>query len=359
MPRPPLSELTPQRIAIIKPSALGDIVHALPVVTALRRRFPESHITWIVNRSYELLLKGHPDLDATMSFDRGSLGKGVVATAMTAVRLAQKLRGGGFDLAIDLQGLFRSGLMTFATGAGRRVGLSTAREGARHFYTDVVPTPALNEGHAVDRSWRAAEALGAGEQPKQFRIPLDPEARAWAQKRLSGSDRPWLVFAIGARWLTKRWPPEHFATLARAMQERSGGTAVFVGSADEAPLAAQAIGLINGPALDLSGETSLPQLIALLAEADVVVANDSGPLHIAAALGRPVAAPYTCTEIRLHGPYGATGAVATTVACRGSYIRTCGHLSCMAELTPDRLLGSVYEALSAWPPLCQKVAQSA
>src|SRR5205823_11908683 len=193
MPRLPLTELNPQRIAIIKPSALGDIVHALPVLTALRRRFPAAQITWIVNRTYEPLLRDHPDLDATLTFDRGALKKGVVSTAMTAVRFAQMLRGGRFDVAIDLQGLFLSGLMTFATGASRRVGLSTAREGARHFYTDVVPTPALNEGHAVDRSWRAAEALGAGEQPKQFRIPLDPEARAWAQKRLSGSERPWLM----------------------------------------------------------------------------------------------------------------------------------------------------------------------
>src|SRR5205823_7058120 len=183
MPRLPLTELNPQRIAIIKPSALGDIVHALPVLTALRRRFPAAQITWIVNRTYEPLLRDHPDLDATLTFDRGALKKGVVSTAMTAVRFAQMLRGGRFDVAIDLQGLFRSGLMTFATGAARRVGLSTAREGAAHFYTDVIPTPALNEAHAVDRCWRAAEAFGAGDGHKQFRVPVASDARTWVAEQ--------------------------------------------------------------------------------------------------------------------------------------------------------------------------------
>jgi heptosyltransferase-1 len=353
MPRPPLTSLNPERIAIIKPSALGDIVHALPVLTALRRRFPKAHITWIVNRTYEPLLRDHPDLNATLAFDRGVLKKGVVSTAMTAVRFVQTLRGGKFDLAIDLQGLFRSGLMTFATGAARRVGLSTAREGATHFYTDVISTPALHEAHAVDRCWRAAEEFGAAEELKEFRIPVEPTARTWIAEQLAECERPWLVFAVGARWRTKRWPPEHFAALARAAQDRSGGTAVFVGMSDEAPLADEAIRLINGSAMNLSGQTSLRQLVAVLAEADLVLANDSGPLHIAAALGRPVVAPYTCTEIRLHGPYRARGAVATTVACRGSYIRTCDHLSCMAELTPDRIMSPLLEALAAWPPICR------
>ena len=160
--RCPLQELNPRRLALLKPSSLGDIVHALPVLTALRRRFAAAHITWIVNRSYEPLLEGNPDLDATLTFDRGALKRGVVSTAMTAVRFANTLRSGKFDLAIDLQGLFRSGLVTFATGAARRVGLSTAREGAAHFYTDVIPTPGLDEAHAVDRCWRAAEAFGRG-----------------------------------------------------------------------------------------------------------------------------------------------------------------------------------------------------
>src|SRR5947209_2962974 len=133
--RTPLSEYPASRIALIKPSALGDIVHSLPVLTALRSRYPTAHITWVVNRGYEPLLRGHPDLDATLPFDRGTSRTGLVNTAFNYARFLRQLRAQHFDLVIDLQGLLRSGLMAWASRAARRVGLSTAREGAAWFYT--------------------------------------------------------------------------------------------------------------------------------------------------------------------------------------------------------------------------------
>jgi lipopolysaccharide heptosyltransferase I len=349
--RPPLTEIDHKRIAIIKPSALGDIVHALPVLTALRERFANSHITWVVNRTYEPLLRGHPDLDAVLPFDRGA--RAAVA-AMAALRFARRLRNNRFDLVLDLQGLFRTGLMAAATGASRRVGLSSAREGATHFYTDVVEDDFST--HAVDRYWRVATALGAGMYPKQFRVPLDPAAVDWARDKFAQLPRPWLVVGVGARWLTKRWPPEHFATLIEAAQSEFGGTAIFVGTRDDAALSQVTIKALSRPSLDLTGHTTLPQLAAILALADVMLANDTGPLHLAAALGRPVAAPYTCTDVARHGPYGAfAGTVSTTVVCRASYVRTCAHLSCMSELTPERLRGPLFEALSR----CRSLSRSA
>jgi heptosyltransferase-1 len=319
------------------------------VLTALRDRFPEAHITWVVNRAYESLLRGHPNLDATLPFDRGA--RAAVA-ALAALRFARLLRNGRFDLVLDLQGLFRTGLMAAASGAVRRVGLSTAREGATHLYTDIVDDDWA--AHAVDRNWRIATALGAGDGPKRFRVPLDPAAIEWVHRQLAACPRPWLVVGVGARWLTKRWPPEHFARLIGAAQSQFGGTAVFIGTRDDAPLSRQAIGLLTGPTLDLTGATTLPHLAAVLSAADVVLANDTGPLHLAAALGRPVVAPYTCTDVARHGPYNSfAGAVATTVSCRASYVRRCDHLSCMAELTPDRLRGPLFEALSRCRPLSQ------
>jgi heptosyltransferase I len=350
-PSAPLNEIVPRRIAIIKPSALGDIVHALPVPSALRDRFPAAHITWVVNRAYEPLLRGHPDLDATLPFDRSA--RAAVA-ALSALRFARLLRNSRFDLVLDLQGLFRTGLMAAATGAARRLGLSTAREGAAHFYTDVVADDW--SAHAVDRNWRMAVALGAGNSPKRFRLTLDPNAVTWADHQLAGCPRPWLVVGVGARWQTKRWPPEHFATLLRAAQAQFGGTAIFIGTRDDALLSRRATDLLNGLTFDLTGNTTLPQLAAVLANADVVLANDTGPLHLATALGRPVVAPYTCTDIARHGPYNASaGAISTTVSCRASYIRKCSHLSCMTELVPDRLRVPLFEALSQ----CRSLNQSA
>jgi lipopolysaccharide heptosyltransferase I len=342
--RVPLRELDARRVGLLKPSALGDIVHSLPVLTALRRRFPNATLTWIVNRSYEPLLVGHPDLDETLAFDRGAARSGVGAAVATYTDFVRQLRRRRFDLLVDLQGLLRSGLMALVSGAHRRVGLGSAREGARWFYTDVVPVADYNALHAVDRYWRVAEELGVGDGPREFKVPIGDEARAWADAVLRGLPRPWVVLGVGSRWQTKRWPPGHFVALTNRARARFGGATLFVGSAEEAPLSAAVAALLTGPTRDLTGRTTLPQLAALLARADVMVANDTGPLHLAAALGRPVVAPYTCTRNHLTGPYGAAaGVVETDVWCKGSYVKRCARLECMADLTPERL----------WPPLCE------
>jgi lipopolysaccharide heptosyltransferase I len=347
--RIPLRDYSARRIAILKPSALGDIIHSLPVLTALRQRYPDAYIAWVVNRSYEELLHGHPDLDATLPFDRGASRSGPWKAACSYARFFHHFRRQQFDLVIDLQGLLRSGLMTSASGAARRVGLSTAREGATWFYTDVIPVADFNAVHAVDRYWLVAEAFGMGAASKCFRVQLQEAERRWVAAFLHECPRPWLVLGVGSRWVTKRWPPEHFAELARRAQEYVGGTVLFVGGPDETPLARATAERLTGLVRDLTGRTSLPRLAALLAAADVVVANDTGPLHLAAALGRPVVAPYTCTQVLLNGPYGAeVGAVETRVWCRGSYLKRCPRLECMAELTPDRLWPVLQGVLRAW-----------
>jgi lipopolysaccharide heptosyltransferase I len=344
-----LRDLDARRIALLKPSALGDIVHSLPVLTALRRRFPGAHISWVVNRAYEPLLIGHPDLNETIAFDRGATRSGWWSGFRTWSRFLRDLRRRGFDLVVDLQGLLRTGVMAIATGAPRRVGLSSAREGATWFYTDAVPVACHDETHAVDRYWLVAEALGVGDGPKRFHVPVPEAARAWAREQLRGCPRPWLAVGVGSRWLTKRWPPQHFAALTQWALERFGGTAVFVGGREEAALAQEARQQLIGPARDLTGRTSLPQLAAVLEQADVMLANDTGPLHLAVALGRPVIAPYTCTKVRRTGPYHAAGgAVESGVWCQGSYLKRCPRMECMAELTPDRLWPLLREVLLTW-----------
>ena len=349
MPLPPLDQLTPSRILLIKPSALGDIAHSLPVLSALRRRFPTAHLSWLVNRAYEPLIAGHPDLDATLTFDRGAMKQGWRSACRSVSSLWHTLRQGEFDLVLDLQGLLRSGLMTRATGAARRVGLAGSREGARWFYTDVLADPGRAGLHAVDRYWLVAQALGAATSPPRFHLPVAPQAAAWAESALAGLPRPWYVLAVGSRWVTKCWPPAHFGSLAGRAQAEFGGSVVFVGGPEETPLAAQVMARLPGPTLDLTGRTTLPQLVATLARADVMVGNDTGPLHVAVALGRPVVAPYTCTKAALTGPYNqAHRAIETRVWCAGSYLKRCDRMECMAELTPDRLWPTLREIVSTW-----------
>ncbi|OAI46937.1 lipopolysaccharide heptosyltransferase I [Planctomycetaceae bacterium SCGC AG-212-F19] len=345
----PLHEYHARRIVIIKPSALGDIIHALPVLAALRGRFPDAYIAWVVNRTYEGLLEGHPYLNAVLPFDRGLAKRELLQAALGYGQFFRLLRREKFDLAIDLQGLFRSGMMMHATGAPRRVGLQSGREGARWFYTDIIPGTELGNLHAVDRYWLVAQALGAGNPAKRFSIPISDAAHAWSAELLQEQPQPWVMVGVGARWVTKRWPTEHFATLLRKTQDRFGGTAIFVGGPDETDAARQVARRLRGHTLDLTGRTSLPKLAALLARADVMLANDTGPLHLAAALGRPVVAPYTCTKIRLTGPYGAeSGAVASRIWCQGSLLKVCDRMECMTELTPFRIWPVLHGILQQW-----------
>jgi heptosyltransferase-1 len=340
----------PRRIAVIKPSALGDIVHSLPVLTGLRRRFPNARLTWVVNRGYEPLLRGQPDLDEIVPFDRHLLRGSWLDGSLAYFEFLRRLRSRRFDLVIDLQCLLRTGIMALATGARCRIGLSSAREGARACYTHLVADERERDPlHAVDRYWRVAEALGARSAERHFRLAIEPAARQWAHQQLRGCPRPWLAIGVGARWLTKRWPPESFAELAARAQALTGGSALFVGSPDEAALSHSAAARLSGPVCQLAGKTTLPQLVAILAEADVMLANDTGPLHLAVALGRPVVAPFTCTLVQATGPYGqAERAVATSVACHGSYLKRCARMECMTELTPDRVWPTLEQVLLSW-----------
>ncbi|MGE3806406.1 MAG: glycosyltransferase family 9 protein [Gemmataceae bacterium] len=351
---PPLRNYEAKRIALIKPSALGDVLNALPVLTALRQRYPLAHIAWVVNRAFAPLLDGHPDLNETIAFDRhikGLRGLGVLGSLLLTLRRQR------FDLVIDLQGLLRSGLMSLATGARRRVGLTSAREGSRFCYTDVIDDASHFEGmHAVDRYWLVAEALGVGEDPKKFRLPqIEDSWRRWVHKLLVSCPRPWLAVAVGARWETKRWPPEHFAALLRRAQERFGGTAIFIGAGADVELAARTSALLHGPFVDVTGKTpALPALTALLSVVDVMISNDTGPLHLGRALGRPVVAPYTCTKVRRNGPYGGeAGAVEVDLWCQGSYLKRCDRLECMNLLGADQLWPALERTLLEWERTCR------
>jgi ADP-heptose:LPS heptosyltransferase len=170
--------LNPRKICIIKPSALGDICHSLPILPALRMLFPDSEISWVVNAAFRELLDRHPQLDRVIAFERG--GPGLSSSGVSGIaRVCRLLLREKFDLAIDLQGLLRSGLMTASTRARVRVGPADAREGARWFYTHHIQTSRL-ELHAVDRIVRVAEALGAEGYVPSFKICPTARDLRWA-----------------------------------------------------------------------------------------------------------------------------------------------------------------------------------
>ena len=257
-----LRVLRPERVCLIKPSSLGDVVHAFPVLACLRELWPDAHLAWVVNRGLRGLLDGHPDLDEVIPFDRSAIKPSPEGIASIA-RFLLDLRRKRFDLAIDLQGLLRSGVMARATGAPVRVGLAGSREGSRHFYTHRIASPGP-EAHAVDRLLAVAESFGADVSRPRFQVAIGPDDEAWADETLNDLPRPRLAINVGARWLTKRWPPGQFASVARrAVLERGAGL-VLVGSPEDRPLVdALKTDLGTIQSLDLCGLTTLPRLAAV------------------------------------------------------------------------------------------------
>ncbi len=340
--------MTPRRVAILKPSALGDICHALPVLSAFRDAWPAARITWVANRGFAPLLEGHPDLTDVLPFDRAAYRGNPARAVGYSFGLMNELRRRRFDLVVDLQGLMRTGLMAAATGAPVRVGFADAREGSRHAYTHPVVLRRGHDMHAVERYWAVAEAVGAGGGRKRFVVPLKEAELSAADALLAGLPRPWLAVAAGARWVTKRWPAASFVTLLNGTTPAFRPSVVLVGAGDDVELHRGLAAGLAGPVLDLTGRTTLPRLAAVLSRCDAMLANDTGPLHLAAALGVPCVAPYTCTQVRRHGPYpNLPGGVETQVPCAGSYFRQCPNgLVCFGELTPDRLRGPLERALT-------------
>jgi lipopolysaccharide heptosyltransferase I len=342
----------PQRIALIKPSALGDIAHTLPVLSALRQLYPRAHITWVVNTLYAPLIHGHPHLNAVLPFNRSAYRKPAAALAYSW-HFAKQLKRAKFDLVLDVQGLLRTGIMTATTAAPVRLGFANAREGSRHVYTHRITAPNIATLHAVDRYWLMIEALGGGHLTKQFHLTLDPVAKQTMAVQLTGLPKPWIAVAPGARWLTKRWPLPAFAELLKRTHDQYRGTVVLVGAPDDIALSSELAQQLAFPVVNLTGRTSMAELAALLGLMDLMISNDTGPLHLAAALGVACLGVYLCTQVQRHGPYAgantANRGVATTVACAGSYHRVCPQqLECMTELTAERLWPHWKEHLDTW-----------
>jgi lipopolysaccharide heptosyltransferase I len=297
-------------VLIVKLSSLGDVVHALPVAATLRARLGGARIAWAVERREAAVLAGHPALDEIITVDtRGWRRLGGLATAARAVRsLASRLAAARFDVVIDLQGLIKSGLLVALTRAPQRVGY--ARRDLREPLSAIFTNRRLDRPagrHVVEQYLALLEPLGLGAPVLEFRLPSEPAAEAGADAFFAASglkprDRV-VVLNPGAGRPDKRWPTDRFAALARRLADESMARVVVVWGPGE-DIAARAITDGTGGRVTMAPPTDLLQLIALLRRASVVVAGDTGPLHLAAALGRPCVGLYGPTAAWRNGPYG-------------------------------------------------------
>lgn len=322
----------PQNISkclIVKPSSLGDIIHSLPFLSALHKCFREAEIHWLVSRKFSSLLDGHPMIARLHSVNQ-SHWKNISRLPGTISEfnsLRKSLRNERYDMVIDLQGLLRSGLISALASSPVRVGLSSAREGATHFYTHKIDVDM--DDHAVDRYLKVAAALGCDTDKIEFPMlhndyPLKLDEYA--------------VITPGARWESKIWPPDNFGTLASLLPVKS----VIVGASADVERAEVIEKHAMGNAINLAGKTSLRELAGIIRNASFMVTNDSGPMHIAAGFGVPVYALFGPTSPERTGPYG-TGhkIIRAETPCAPCFKKSCSDLRCLEDISPAQVLEEI------------------
>ena len=334
-----------RHILFIKPSSLGDIVHAMPTCAAIHQAYPKARLTWLVKREWAGLVERIDGVDRVWP---------VESTLKGWLSQVSPLRAERFDLVVDLQGLFRSAAIGWLGGSSLLVGFANGREGSPWFYSRRVPVPQL-EMHAVDRYLLVAKAVGAVESgAPEFRFHIPQTDYEEVDRLLNRSgitpETRWVAMNVSARWPTKRWPAASFAEVADRLQQDGSGAAVMIGGPDERADVAAVIGMMKTPAIDLAGSTAVGLLPALLSRASLLITNDSGPMHIAAAVGTPVVALFGPTSAARTGPYGLGHRVLTTeLSCRPCLSRTCQNpvqLECLTRISPEQVFGAVRDQLA-------------
>uniref|UniRef100_A0A7C3Z2N0 lipopolysaccharide heptosyltransferase II n=1 Tax=Desulfobacca acetoxidans TaxID=60893 RepID=A0A7C3Z2N0_9BACT len=319
------------RILLIKLSSLGDVIHALPTLEALRSLYPRGQIIWLVEEANAPVLAGHPALDEIWPVPRPRLGSSRFPQYLRQMlQTAGRLREQPFDLVIDLQGLLKSAVWTALAGSNRKLGYNGTREFSYLPLTERL-APFDPEAHAVWRYLNVARHLGAPDRPPRFRLglTLPPDL----SRLVPESGQPLAVLHPGARWATKLWPAASWARLAGWLAWDKGFQVVVTGSEADRDMIEGIIIQAGRPLIKLAGRTSLAELAALLRKARFAVTTDTGPMHLAAALGSPVAALFGPTAPWRTGPFGdGHEVVRLGLACSPCFRRQCPEPRCLTEL---------------------------
>jgi heptosyltransferase-1 len=359
------------RILLIKPSAFGDVLHALPVLVKLRARYPNARIDWLITPENADLVRHHPALSNTVLFARRDYGQWnrMLAAGAGLLKLVSALQSANYDLVIDLHGQFRSALFTLACGAPVRIGFDRpvrvtpglgwvpttrhgwrgAREGSWLAYTHRIPIPTLDV-HAVDRYLWLRPILGLDDSPPVLRVYWPAECDDWADSFLRRQGiQSFALLVPGTLWRTKHWHEQGFAAVGRYLM-RQGLPVILLGTKRERARC-EAIAAACPGALDLSGQTTLSQLAALMNRSSISVTNDSGSMHLAVALNRPVVSIFGPTNPSWVGPYGRADAVVrVNLPCSPCYFRRLSQCpndhACMKQISPEQVIERIQAVLA-------------
>ncbi|MCA1961460.1 MAG: glycosyltransferase family 9 protein [Desulfomonile sp.] len=345
-------DLSAKRVLIVKPSSLGDVVHTLPVVHAIKRCYPSSFVGWIVQEAFAGVLEADPAIDEIIPISipstsdphagRGAVPKALSATVSTLRQLRRRFRRRPYHVVIDLHASFRSGLLALANPGGTRIGFRDAKELNPLFQHHRLATDP-NKPHAVDKNLAFADFLGCPVTAEDFRIVSDPAACARVGRFLGehgvASGRRIVYANPAARWAAKYWTVEAWAELGDLLIAKARAAVIFAGSAADARYINQIAERMTERPIVAAGKLSLPEAIALISVSDVYVGVDSGPMHIAAFAGTPVVALFGPTEPEKVGPYGEGHKVVQNadLDCLGCRLRACSNRRCLAGITARRV----------------------
>jgi len=333
-------------ILIIKLSAIGDVAQCQPFLEALRRTYPQARLTWLVEETASDIVLDHSQIDRVLVSHRKSwireIKKGRIRSTIKEIRLFLKdLRSEKYDLVIDLQGLFKSGIFAFLSGGRQKVGFDRSRELSYLFYNRRMEPYNIDQ-HALLRYLDVAALLGAEvDKNVKFCLPRNDDAAHRAEQMLAGSGKPKVVLNPVARWTTKLWPRESWKELIRRMSRELDIQVVLTGGPQDRAFNREIFQGSHG-ALDVTGKTSLKVLMEIFRSADLVVCPDTGPMHLAAGVGVPVVALFGPTAPWRTGPFGPGHLVLRReLECSPCFRKSCPDPKCMTELSVDE----VYEAV--------------
>ena len=347
-----------KKILILRLSAIGDILHATPVARELKKLQPDCHITWLASPPADTLLTENPYIDELLVWDRRPLDKAFSAFDLSAAYRELKkaralLKARHFDLVLDIQGLFLTGILAKLSGAKRRIGIHERHEGNPFFMSEMAPN--IESSHKVHRYLSALMPLGFKLEDFTPGLTLEPPADLsnFAEKFWQAHDidtsHPILMVTVRTTWPDKNWEPENFGLALKDLPEKI--QIVFCGSPGDAEFITTAQSKMNRASISIAGETNLMELAALLKSADLLLSCDTGPLHIADAVGCKTLSLWGPTQPDVYGPLTEGHEfVISPHECRRCLKTKCKYKTnaCMKAITPEMVAEKLHKLINAY-----------
>ena len=337
-----------QNILVVKLSAIGDVIHALPVSYAIKETFPDAHLTWVVEPPAYDLLTMNPYIDEIIIFHKKEF-KSIGGFLSNYGPLRRQIQRRSYDAVLDLQGLFKSAAIARLAKAPVKLGMCNMRE-----LSDRISRPVIGphaNGHIVERYLDVARALGC--RVDQVVFPLEvPEREADLTRRIFSQEggnmgNPYVVFAVGANWPNKRWPTEYFAQLSDWLYSQRLIPVIVGGGAVDEQRAAEICAAAEIPPINLVGRTNFKQLTYVLQNAQLTIGGDTGPVHLSAGVGTKTIMVMGPTDANRNGPYGQLeNAIEVERSCKYCWNRACPKgLDCLADITVQQVRAKVEELI--------------